>query len=187
MYEPLVYMVFCGGKVFRVGIFEKDMDNRLPIPAKLKRKILVEAGHRCAIPTCRTPTIEIAHIEPWSKSKEHKYEELIALCPNCHTRADKGEIDRKSLKIYKRILQKLTDRYEKVELNILNELRQNKRVVFAGNMLLLIKNLLDDGLVTFKEWGVYAGGIPINIQIFLTDKGKEFIEEWISANENLTY
>lgn len=111
------------------------MSDRPAIPVELKRQILVEVGHRCAIPTCRFPTIEIAHIEPYEKVKEHRYENLLALCPNCHTRADKGEIDRKSLKIYKRILQRLTDRYDRFELNILNELRQGKQVVMAGNML----------------------------------------------------
>ena len=162
-------------------------NNRPSIPADLKRKILVEAGHRCAIPTCRFSTTQIAHIEPWEKVQEHKYENLIALCPNCHTRADRGEIDRKSLKIYKRILQRLTDRYDRFELNVLNELRQNKQVVMAGNMLLLIKNLLDDELIDIKGGGVIIEGIPSNVMVVLTSKGNEFIKEWISADEELTY
>lgn len=171
------------------------MSKRPPIPSELKRRILVEAGHRCAIPTCRHPTTEIAHIKPWSEVKEHKYENLIALCPNCHTRADKGEIDRKSLRIYKRILQKLTDRYSQFELNVLNELRLGSDVVIAGNMLLLIKNLLDEELVKFTaglarggiETAVFIEGIPSNVRLFLTEKGKKFIEEWKEANEELTY
>lgn len=171
------------------------MSERPPIPSELKRRILVEAGHRCAIPTCRNPTTEIAHIEPWSKVREHKYENLIALCPNCHTRAERKEIDHKSLRIYKRILQKLTDRYMKFELVVLNELRLGNDVVMAGNMLLLIKNLLDEELVRYTA-GLSRGGvhsivsvenIPVNVQVFLTEKGKTFIEEWKEANEELTY
>jgi hypothetical protein len=160
---------------------------RPPIPENLRRKVLVEAGHRCAIPTCRFPTVEIAHIVPYSQVKKHEYENLIALCPNCHDRADKEEIDRKSLRIYKRILQRLTDRYERFELNVLNELRIGRRVVIAGNMVLLIKNLIDDELVVLTSGGVIAEGIPINAHIHLTPKGNEFIKEWISANEDLTY
>ncbi len=162
------------------------MSEREAIPSELKRRILIEAGHRCAIPTCRFPTTEIAHIEPYEKVKKHKYENLIALCPNCHTRADKGEIDRKSLKIYKRILQRLTDRYDRFELNILNELQQGRQVVIAGNMLLLIKNLIDEQLVAGKGGGVIIEGIPSNVMIFLTDRGKQFIQEWVSAKEELT-
>ena len=75
--------------------------SRPSIPADIKRQVLMEAGHRCAIPTCRHPTTEIAHIEPWAKVQEHKFENLIALCPNCHTRYDNKEIDRKSMVQYK--------------------------------------------------------------------------------------
>ena len=171
------------------------MCERPPIPAELRRRILVEAGHRCAIPTCRHPTTEIAHIEPWRKVREHKYENLIALCPNCHKRAEDGDIDRKSLRIYKRILQRLTDRYNRFELNVLNELRQGRPVNMAGNMLLLIKNLLDEGLVTIREGiargnvalNVRMGTIPINVQVILTEKGEKFIKEWMNANEELAY
>jgi hypothetical protein len=171
------------------------MSTRPPIPSELKRRILVEAGHRCAIPTCRHPTTEIAHIIPWDKVKKHEYENLIALCPNCHARADRGEIDRKSLRIYKRILQRLTDRYDRFELVILNELRLRKPVIMAGNMLLLIKNLLDDKLVSINSdinidgvtYSVSIGDIPLNVEVVLTDKGKRFIDEWIEANEELTY
>jgi len=171
------------------------MGRRSRIPSDLKRRILVEAGHRCAVPTCRHPTTEIAHIVPWNKVKKHEYANLIALCPNCHSRADRGEIDRRSLRIYKRILQRLTDRYDRFELNILNELRTGETVVMAGNMLLLIKNLLDEGLVVINTdidvdgvtYSVSIGNIPLNVEILLTDRGKRFIDEWTRANEELTY
>ena len=52
---------------------------REAIPANLKRRILVEAGHRCAIPTCRFPTTEIAHILAYSKVKTHEFSNLILL------------------------------------------------------------------------------------------------------------
>lgn len=81
--------------------------NRPPIPTKIRRQVLLEAGHRCAIPTCRMTTIEVAHIVPYSNVKEHKFENLIALCPNCHTRFDKGEIDKLSVLEYKENLRKL--------------------------------------------------------------------------------
>jgi hypothetical protein len=74
---------------------------RTNLPIELKRRVLVEAGHRCAIPTCRDTTTEIAHIVRYSKVKDHTFDNLIALCPNCHTRFDKGDIDAKSILIYK--------------------------------------------------------------------------------------
>jgi len=75
--------------------------DRIPIPADLRRRILVEAGHRCAIHTCKHPEVDVHHIVPWEKCRQHDYDNLIALCPNCHRRADAGEIDRSSLRLYK--------------------------------------------------------------------------------------
>jgi HNH endonuclease len=75
--------------------------NRPAIPRELDRRIRVEAGHRCAIPACRTPVIEIAHIRKWSKVKRHEFENLIAPCPTCHTLFDNGHIDRLSMLQYK--------------------------------------------------------------------------------------
>jgi hypothetical protein len=77
------------------------MNERPPIPADLRRRVLVEAGHRCAIHTCRHPDVDVHHIVPWERCRKHEYDNLIALCPNCHRRADSGEIDRLSLKLYK--------------------------------------------------------------------------------------
>lgn len=75
--------------------------NRPAIPSVLDRRVRVEAGHRCAIPICRTPVIEIAHIRPWAQVKRHEFENLIALCPTCHTFFDRGHIDRASMLQYK--------------------------------------------------------------------------------------
>ena len=43
--------------------------------------VLVEAGLRCAIPTCRHPTTEIADIVPESQNHDDSFENLLALCP----------------------------------------------------------------------------------------------------------
>jgi len=67
----------------------------------MRRKVLVEGGHRCAIPHCTFTEIDVHHIVPWEICQEHSPENLIALCPNCHRRAHKGEIDRKALIMYK--------------------------------------------------------------------------------------
>ena len=75
--------------------------SRPAIPAEIRRAVLVEAGHRCAIPRCGNTDVDIHHIIPWETCKQHEYSNLIALCPVCHRRAHKGEIDKKSLQIYK--------------------------------------------------------------------------------------
>jgi 5-methylcytosine-specific restriction endonuclease McrA len=72
-----------------------NSDGRPPVPAEIRRRVLVEAGHRCAIPTCRHIDVDVHHIVPWAQCQAHEYDNLIALCPNRHRRADSGDIDRK--------------------------------------------------------------------------------------------
>ena len=103
------------------------MAKRPPIPADLERAVLVEAGHRCAIATCRQVPIEIAHILAWSRCKKHEFHNLIPLCPNCHTRFDKGEIDHKSMTAYKHNLAILNRRYGSVEIRVLEFFARTRR------------------------------------------------------------
>ena len=63
------------------------MSSRPPIPIAIQREILFEARHRCAV-CCEPTPLERAHILAWNKSKDHSAPNLIALCANCHTRAD---------------------------------------------------------------------------------------------------
>ena len=76
------------------------MPDRPRIPADIERQILVESGHRCAV--CGTPIpLERAHIIPWHQTKEHKLDDLVCLCANCHGRADKERWGEKTLRMYK--------------------------------------------------------------------------------------
>ncbi len=165
---------------------------RTAIPVELKRTILVEAGHRCAIPTCRATNVEIAHIKPWNQVKKHEYENLIALCPNCHTRFDKGEIDTKSMKRYKAQLRFAIEKYSKFELDVLEALYvapPNNAMPFIKHLLLLVKSVLDDGLIRLHETasGVLIGGVKANPDyIVITDKGRKYMEDF-RENKATTY
>lgn len=86
--------------------------SRPAIPAEIKRAVLVETGHRCAIPRCNQTELDIHHIVSWEECRAHDYSNLIALCPVCHRRAHKGEIDRKSLRLYKENLAKEFGRHD---------------------------------------------------------------------------
>jgi hypothetical protein len=89
---------------------EVTVKTRPAIPAEIRRQILVEAGHRCAIQTCRnSANVDIHHIIPWEIRQDHSPVNLIALCPNCHRLAHDGTIDRKALMKYKEICQKLVE------------------------------------------------------------------------------
>jgi len=161
------------------------------ISAEVKRAVLVEAGHRCAIPTCRATTTEIAHIVPWAESRDNLFENLIALCPNCHTRFDqKKEIDRPAIKMYKHNLGILNNRYGEFERRLFEVLIKTGERVFvlgpAGD--LLVANAVKDGFFEDKHvegmsWEVhgsngYSKKFPMTFTYWLTDAGVEFINRY---------
>ena len=162
--------------------------NRPGIPRVLEREVLLEAGHRCAIPTCRQIPVEIAHIVPCGRVKEHTFDNLIALCPTCHTRYDKGEIDRKAMQQYKANLSIINGRYGNLEQRILRLFAKNPHTNsfwLPGGLDILLMYLLEDGLLvdTGKSGGVFIAGVPSRKFYSLTDKGRDFINKWLSANE----
>lgn len=158
--------------------------SRPKIPAELKRRVLCEAGHRCAIHTCRHIEVEIHHIVPWSQCKDHQYENLIALCPNCHKMAGKGCIDRKSLKIYKANLRQAHDRFSQLEVDLLFQLykipknENNMGVPWSSYLFLLFNRILEVEYIEVRQSGepvALSGGIPSPVLIILTEKGREYI------------
>jgi hypothetical protein len=112
----------------------------------------------------------------------HEYENLIALCPNCHRRADRGEIDRKSLRLYKANLRFLHDKFSNFEIDLLFELYQapgRDAIQFPAYLMLLVKRGIDAGYIQRHETpaGVLIGGMKSNPDyLTITQKGREFIE-----------
>lgn len=170
--------------------------SRDAIPAQIKRAVLVEAGHRCAIPTCRSTTTEIAHIIPWATSHNNSFENLIALCPNCHTRFDqKKEIDQLSIKMYKQNLGILNNRYGEFERRLFEVLAQSGERVFvlgtAGD--LLVANAVKDGFFEDKKvegMGFFVKGsngfeknFPMTFTYWVTDSGVDFIKRFSSGQD----
>ena len=138
-------------------------DSRPPIPADIRRRVLVEAGHRCAIPTCRHIDVDVHHIIEWAKAKAHEYDNLIALCPNCHRRAHKGDIDRKSLRLYKLNLRFAHDKFSQLEIDLLFKLQRAPSglgVSWPSFMKVLIDRILEAGYVIVHEpqdWTAVGG------------------------------
>lgn len=62
-------------------------ETRPAIPIETKRLVLFEARHHCAV-CCNPLPLEQAHVVAWTKSHDHNVANLIALCANCHARAD---------------------------------------------------------------------------------------------------
>lgn len=165
-----------------------ENEKRPSIPTDLKRMVLIEAGHRCAIPTCKHPTTEIAHIVPWSKCKEHIFSNLIALCPNCHTRFDTNQIDKKAMLTYKANLALLNSRYSDLEKRIIDFFIKNSTVneiLIPGGLDLMLMYLIEDGILidTRKTTGIILSGMPSQKYYALTTEGFTFIKNLANAKE----
>src|SRR6059058_1324297 len=120
------------------------MKDRPALPSALERQVRLEAGHRCAIPTCQQTPVEIAHIVPWTQVMKHTFDNLIALCPTCHTRYDSGGIDRKAMKQYKANLSILSGRYGDLEQRILRHFADKPdedKIWLLGGLDILLMNL----------------------------------------------
>lgn len=50
----------------------------------LKRKLIEEAGFKCANPGCSCRRVQLHHIKEWAVYKTHDEKDMIALCPSCH-------------------------------------------------------------------------------------------------------
>jgi hypothetical protein len=169
--------------------------NRRPaVPASLERELKVEAGHRCAIPACRQVPVELAHIEPWSEVRQHSFENMIALCPTCHTRFDRGDIDRRSMRIYKANLTIINSRYGDLEKRVIEAFARNPNgniIELPGSLNMLLMYLIQDGLLeVMRQQNTVAiaaaggtGAVVSPIRYRLTPRGREFVQRWANADE----
>src|SRR5262245_32608370 len=173
---------------------------RPAIPRELERALLIEAGYRCAIPTCRAVRpLEIDHIEDYAKVKEHKFENMIVLCGNCHGMKGEGprELNRAALRQFKANLSLLNHRYGDLERRLLDEFARHpeERIKFLpGSMDLLVKYLVEDGFLVREavqggetrltgtdEHEGLSVTIPKMVFYSLTAAGEEFVQNWIAA------
>lgn len=58
----------------------------------LKRRLVAEAGGKCANPGCANQRVEIHHIQHWAVYRVHDPEHMIAVCPACHDQIHNGSL-----------------------------------------------------------------------------------------------
>lgn len=170
---------------------------RPPIPRALERELLIEAGYRCAIPSCRVMApLVIDHIEDWAKVREHTFDNMIVLCANHH--GIKGEkprqLSRKVLRQYKANLSLLNHRYGELERRLLEDFgqRPSQTVRFLpGGMEIFVRSLINDGYLdrlddlrlhtTTLEDLDDEGFVNYMEPYMLTEAGQEFVRNWLDA------
>lgn len=82
--------------------FEKQEPGRHP-PVAIRRELLIESKHRCAICLDSAP-IQYHHMLEFGKINHHDPQHMLAICGTCHDMCSTGKIDYKCQCEYKRKL-----------------------------------------------------------------------------------
>ncbi len=75
-----------------------------------KQLVLLEAGFKCANPRCRhIITLEVHHIVWVKDGGGNEPDNLLALCPNCHSLHTAGHIPQSAIRAWKSLLVSLNN------------------------------------------------------------------------------
>lgn len=164
---------------------------RRPIPHAVRREVLIEAGYRCAIPTCRTIlAIDLHHVIRVADDGGNAADNLIALCPTCHALHHRGEIPAEAIRVWKGMLVTLNRAFDKDVIDDLLFLSAP-----PSNL-----NYTDDGVLTFRRLiaarlveisssipRLYGSGQQTQEKthrLRLTDKGRMVVEAWKAGDKD---
>lgn len=84
-----------------------------------------------------TSASERAHISRWSEVRERTNENMIVLCAVDHTRFDRDEIPRQSVKAFKDNLMLMNSRYAESERRLLGTFVQGAEADLASDCLVI--------------------------------------------------
>ena len=147
-------------------------------------------------------TLDIHHIEYVADGGGDGQENLLPLCPNCHSLHHKGHIPKASLRAWKLLLLALNEGFDRRSVDALLALDALGGVMLWGDGLLTCASLVASGLVAVQEkhevvenadpaWFSYFGpiGLAKEIRIAkywieLSNKGRAFVEAWKKGDQD---
>lgn len=163
---------------------------RKGISEAVQRKLYAESMGRCMNPECRCELFsgngdisEKAHIDAYCKTADNSYENLVILCPNCHTKFDKnGEYAPDEVKEWKIIRQreveslfrKKYDTFDSLKTQVVPLLEENKSLYeqyYVGDC----KRLWDKfEVVLLKNNRMLSTIFKENMQLFQSHSNKKY-------------
>lgn len=125
---------------------------RKAISENIKRRLYAESMGRCVNPSCETELFltngdiaEKAHIVPHCETEDNSFENLILLCPNCHTNFDKNSaFDEEEVKTWKSKRQKQILKIFAKQLNTFAELEKAVKPFLEENKTIYENYYLKD-------------------------------------------
>ncbi len=163
------------------------MTTRKHIAKSIRQEVLMEAGYRCAVPTCRTIlAIDLHHIIKVSEKGGNDTSNLLALCPTCHALYHRGEIHKEAIRVWKGMLVSLNQGFEKEANDKLLFLALDERPhLFSSDGVLQFTSLIAAGLAKCGSEHIEPfdryGGVDTSKSrwpVELTERGKLLVEAW---------
>jgi hypothetical protein len=163
---------------------------RKSISINTKREVLHQSGYRCGNPACRSIlTIDIHHLVPIAESGPDTPDNLLALCPNCHSLHHNEVIPIESIRAWKMLLIAMNEAYDRRSIDQLAALESVGKVYVSGEGLLTCSGLVAGKLLTVTAWGcTVMGGPQIQTQVpyyclSLTDRGRALLAAWKAGDQ----
>lgn len=170
------------------------------IPIATRQIILMEAGYKCANPSCRhILTLELHHIVWVKDGGGSDPENLIALCPNCHSLHTNGYIPTEAIEVWKSLLVSLNNPNRAIVDLLLVLNREEERLAvaeadsttaappfrFTGDGLGVLSGLITSGLVKISRrysGASFSGGSMPSFEVRLTESGQRIVKAWLSGS-----
>lgn len=141
--------------------------SRKPISAYVERRLWAESAGKCMNPDCRADLFisngdiaERAHIVPYCESAENTFDNLILICPNCHTNFDKNSaFTADEVRKWKSIRHAEIDRVFGKTFSSFDDLRKEAAPLLARNKSIYENYYMKDKR---KLWDVFEKEIIVN-------------------------
>ena len=159
------------------------------IPDSLKWLLFAEADYQCAWCGCRkglNPTIH--HIRPREHEGPTEYDNLVALCPDCHELATKGDIAQKDVRRIKRHL--VHRLFTPPGVNAAKIAYRHPQGLVPVHPY-VIQHLLDLGFFKHRQKveGVEFGEPRVEVTLLalyeLTQSGRAIVEKWLLRTDDM--
>ena len=142
---------------------------RKAISENIKRKLYAESMGKCMNPNCQTELFlkngdiaEKAHIVPHCDTADNSFENLILLCPNCHTDFDKNSaFDEEEVKNWKNKRQEELSKIFAQKFNTFEELEEIVKPILEENKTIYENYYLKENP---KLWKKFEEKVLINNQ-----------------------
>ena len=116
--------------------------DRKSISVNVERRLYAESMGRCMNPACKKElfrvngdVIEKAHIDPYCKTSDNTYENLVVLCPTCHRDFDKNyAFNPEEVKLWKETRKQELEKYFAVKYSSFDKLKEQVVPLLLENL-----------------------------------------------------